>query len=591
LRTQDNYQYITSLGINCVDRPGDQKAVCPKCSINRRKQNDKSLYINVEKGVWKCYNPGCEWENGSGIPNRNMSQSQRTYTKPEGTALTLSEKVINYFRDERCISPETVRRFNVTAGETYMPQTSKNVMAIHFNYYRNGELVNIKYRDGAKNFKMSAGAELIFYGIDNVKQNDYIIITEGEFDAMSFADAGYDAVSVPNGASVSSQRLEYLENCYDWINGFKKIYIATDNDAPGVALATELARRLGRERCWRINFPEGCKDANDVLIKRDVFELANCYNTATPYPLESVISASDVYADLVTEMENGLTPGVTLSRFPSLSEFHTWRQGMLTVVTGAPGSGKSSWVDNIMVDLAREHGWVFGVWSSEKPNIARHLAELYQIFLDKSFYKTTFDTNRINKIDIDSYKEFFDRHFKFIDTGTANLTIEGLLEKGRQLIGRYGINCLILDNWATIEHSGSAKSNKHEYTGLALAKTTSFCRQNNCDVILVAHPNKGVNHSGKVRKAGGYDVSDSSHFFNLTDNGFTVYRNPETGLTDVTKWKNRWREIGGLGECYFKYNVLTGRFNEAEPVNTGQSQNHFYGQKITREDAERFATS
>lgn len=585
-----NYEYITSLGIKCYDRAGDQKAVCPKCSPNRRKPEEKSLYINVEKGAWKCYNPGCEWEKGSGVPNRSMSHASRTYTKPEGTAPDLNEKVINYFRDERGISPATVQNFKVTAGKVYMPQSKAEVMAIHFNYYRDGELVNIKYRDAKKDFKMVGGAELILYGMDNTTQQDYIIITEGEIDAMAFADAGYDAVSVPNGATTGSQRLEYIDNCYDWLSRFKRIYIATDADAPGQSLATELARRLGRERCWRINFPEDCKDANEVLLKYDVFKLADCYNNATPYPLESVLSVSDVYNSLIQEMENGLTPGVKLSRFQALSEIQSWRAGLLSAVTGAPGSGKSSFVDNLIVELAREHQWTIGIWSSEKPNIARHLAELYQIFLDKSFYVHSFDTNRINKIDIDTYREFFDRYFKFIDTRSADVSIEGLLNKGKELVGRYGINCLVLDNWATIEHSGSAKLNKHEYTGLALAKIGAFCKQNNCDVILVAHPNKGINQGGKVRKAGGYDVSDSSHFFNLVDNGFTVFRNQETGLTDVVKWKNRWRELGELGECHFRYNVMTGRFNEAEPVNTGQSSNHFYGQPIKKEDIHRFAS-
>ena len=584
----DNYDYIQSLGIKCQNRPGDQKAVCPKCAHTRKKKGDPSLYINVYKGVWKCYNPGCEWENGGGVPQQRTTM--REYKRPENTAPTLDDKVKQYFKDYRLISPATVEKFKVTAGETCMPQVGGNVMAIHFNYYRNGELINIKYKDAKKNFKMVGGAELIFYGMDNVTQNEYLVIGEGEEEAMVWAEAGFQAVSVPNGATTSDNaRLEYVDNCYEWLSKFRKIYIATDNDAPGQKLATELSRRLGRERCWLVKFPDDCKDGNDVLIKHDVFTLANCYNTAQPYPIESVLSIDDVYDSLLHELETGLTPGVKIESMPELSEIHTWRPGLLTVVTGAPGSGKSSMVDNWMVDLANEHRWRFGVWSSEKPKVERHITELYQIFLEKSAYISNFVTERITRTDIDTHREFFKEHFKFVDTGTADLTIDGLLSKGKELVRRYGINCLVLDNWATIEHSHTGKQSKHDYTGVALSKMALFAKQNDCDVILVAHPTKGVNQSGKVRVANGYDVSDSSHFFNLTDNGFTVYRNMETGQTELIKWKNRWREIGSLGKVCFSYNVLTGRFKEAEPVNTGQDATRFIGQTVSTDQAKKFA--
>lgn len=584
----DNYEYITNLGIKCKDRPGDQKAVCPKCAHTRKKSNDPSLYINVYKGVWKCYNPGCEWENGGGVPNQQRNMKE--YTRPESTASDLSQKVKDYFETYRLISAKTVEAFRVTAGETYMPQVQKNTMAIHFNYYRNGELINIKYKDSQKHFKMVGGAELIFYGMDTVKDFKYVIIGEGEEEAMCWYEAGYQGVSVPNGATASGNaKLEYIDNCYDWIDKFERIYIATDNDAPGQALAVELSRRLGRDRCYMVKFPDDCKDANDVLIKHDVFRLATCFNDAQPYPIESVISVNDVYDGLLNELENGLTPGVKISCMHDLSELHSWRPGQLINVTGAPNHGKSAFVDNVILELAKEHGWRIGIWSSEKPKVERHLAELYQIYLDKSFYVSSFDTNRINKKDIDDNKQFFDEHFKFVDTKSADLTIDGLLNKGKELVRRYGIRCLVLDNWSTIEHGPTGKQSRHDYAGVALSKMSIFCKTNGCDIILVAHPNKGINNGGKVRVANGYDVSDSSHFYNLVDSGFTVYRNFETGLTDVIKWKNRWRELGELGQCHFKYKVATGRFLQSDPVNTGQSQTKFIGQTITNEEAKKFA--
>ena len=579
-----NYDLITQAGISCKDRAGDQKVYCPKCRDQRKNKTDKSLSVNVDKGVWRCHNPGCDW---AGSVNR---KPMKTYNKPEGTADGVSDQVKAFFLN-RGISSKTVDEYRVTAGMAYMPQENKEVNALHFNYYRDGELVNIKYRDGKKNFKMVAGAELILYGMDTINNFDYLVITEGEFDAMSFHEVGIQAVSVPNGASSGSQRLEYIDNCIDWLDKFGKIFIATDADAPGQALSAELSRRLGRERCYTVLFPGGCKDANEVLTTMNAQALKDSYYQAKPLPLESVLTVNDVMPGLLTELETGLTPGDKLRSMPNLSEFHTWRSGQFGVITGIPGHGKSSAADNIIVSLASELGWPIGIWSAEKPKVERHIAELYQIYLDKSFYKFNLqynDTLSINKTDILTHKQFFDDHFYFIDTGTADITVEGLLAKGKELIRRYGIRLLLLDNWATIEHSSNNK-NRHEYTGNSLSKMALFCRDNDCDIMLVAHPTKIKEQTGSgSRIPKGYDISDSSHFYNLPDYGFTVYRNKETGQTDLIKWKNRWRELGEEGICHFTYKVQTGKFLPADPVNTGQSPNHFIGQTI-KTDAGRFA--
>lgn len=578
-----NHDLLIQQGIDCKDRAGDQKVFCPRCRDQRKNKSDKSLSVNVDKGVWRCHNPGCDW---SGSLQR---KPMKTYNKPEGTASEVSDQVKAFFQT-RGISGPTVDQFKVTAGSVYMPQVQKETNAIHFNYYRNGELVNIKYRDGKKNFRMVSGAELILYGMDTVKDYSYVIITEGEFDAMSFYEVGFQAVSVPNGASAGAQRLEYIDNCIDWLDKFDKIFIATDADAPGQTLSMELSRRLGRERCYTVSFPEDCKDANEVLTTLNPQALKDCYYSAKPLPLESILTVNDIIDSLMVELETGLTPGLPLRSMPNLSEFHTWRPGQFGVWTGIPGHGKSSAVDNIMVGLAAEHGWRFGIWSAEKPKVERHIAELYQIYLDKSFYKFNLhinDTFSITREDILSHKQFFDDHFYFIDTGTADITVEGLLAKGKELIRRYGINALVLDNWATIEHSG-AKTNKHEYAGMALSKMALFCRNNDCDIMLVAHPTKIKEQTGNgYRIPKGYDISDSSHFYNLPDYGMTIYRNKDTGQTDMVKWKNRWRELGSEGICHFTYKLSTGKFLPSDPINTGQSPNHFIGQTI--KDAQKFS--
>jgi twinkle protein len=87
-------------------------------------------------------------------------------------------------------------------------------------------------------------------------------------DCLSLHEAGiHNSVSVPNGASMGNQKLEYLDNCWEAFEGAKRIVLAVDSDAAGLSLREELARRLGKERCYTVSYPDGCKDANDVLLK------------------------------------------------------------------------------------------------------------------------------------------------------------------------------------------------------------------------------------------------------------------------------------------------------------------------------------
>jgi twinkle protein len=566
----DNFHKIKAYGIECRNIGGDQKVVCPKCSHDRKKKNDRCLSVNVEKGVWKCHNPGCEWEAGFGI-------TQKVYNKPERIETDIMKSAVDWLSG-RSISNATINKLGITSGNAYMPQVNKEVHTIQYNYYKNGKVVNIKYRDANKNFKMIAGAELTLYCMDLCVDKDYVIICEGEMDAASFWECGLQAVSVPNGASTG--RLEYLDSAIDFLNEFKRVYIATDMDKPGRELASELSRRLGKERCYEVIL--NGKDANDVLMTEGHESLKNAIKTSKLYPLEGVHTAESVYSSMLSELLNGSTPGKPLSEYPEFSTIHSWRPGLLTVVTGIPSHGKSSFVDNLIVQVAKELDWPIAVWSAEKPRPERHILELYSILLNKSIISQNYEGGKLSFADIENHREFFSSHFYLIDTGANDITVDGLLAKGRELVKRNGIKLLVLDNWVTIEHRLPNGSSKHEYSGQAISKMALWCKQNDCDIILVAHPKKMDREGRQYRVPNGYDISDSSNFFNLPDNGLTVYRNYETGQTEIHKWKNRWREIGNSGVVYMSYNKHTGKFTETAPVNTGQSKDHFIGEKIIK---------
>ena len=200
------------------------------------------------------------------------------YVKPNPPKIVskYSNELLSFFK-KRGISEKTLLSNKVSEGKEYIPQAGEERNTIQFNYYRNNELINIKYRDGDKNFKLVKDAERVMYGLDDIVGFDNAIIVEGEMDKLSFYEAGFkNCVSVPNGAS--NLKLEYLK---DFPENLKKVYIAVDNDEPGIKLGEELSRRIGRDICYRVDFGEN-KDANDVICNNG--NLSNLILNAKTYP-------------------------------------------------------------------------------------------------------------------------------------------------------------------------------------------------------------------------------------------------------------------------------------------------------------------
>ncbi|KAK3010668.1 hypothetical protein RJ639_011397, partial [Escallonia herrerae] len=237
-----------------------------------------------------------------------QAKPQRIITEQELGLQPLCNEVLAYFA-ERMISGETLRR-NAVMQRTYGDQ-----IVIAFPYRRNGGLVSCKYRDINKKFWQENDTEKIFYGLDDIEGASDIIIVEGEIDKLSMEEAGFrNCVSIPDGAppSVSTKDLpseiedkkyRYLWNCKAYLEKASRIILATDGDPPGQALAEELARRLGRERCWRVRWPEKgetgrFKDANEVLMYLGPRELRQVVENAELYPIQGLFNFSDYSSEI-----------------------------------------------------------------------------------------------------------------------------------------------------------------------------------------------------------------------------------------------------------------------------------------------------
>lgn len=146
--------------IDVHGKSGRVYTTCPQCSSQRKKKKAPCLAVDVEEGLWICNH--CGWAGGLGQGEKRFDAAWRKpqYRKPDPPPVKPIDPILAWF-DERQISPEVVMRNRIHGTTVYMPQVEDFVGAIAFPYYRGDELVNVKYRDREKNFRMEAGAELL----------------------------------------------------------------------------------------------------------------------------------------------------------------------------------------------------------------------------------------------------------------------------------------------------------------------------------------------------------------------------------------------------------------------------------------------
>jgi twinkle protein len=542
---------FSDFGIIVNKSKGQVKTKCPKCSHDRKKKSDPCLSVNIDEGIWNCHN--CGWK---GTLKQNNYMQEIKYTRPtkQPKYSNYTDDVINFFK-LRGISESTLISCRVSEGFEYMPQLGRETFTLQFNYYRDDELINIKYRDARKNFKLVKDAEKILYGLDDIKGYDEVIIVEGEMDKLAYYEAGYkNCVSVPNGAS--NMKMEYLN---DFPDDLKKVYVATDNDEPGRKLAEELSRIIGRDICYRVDFGEH-KDANEYLEKNK--SLKETIDRAKAYPLEGVIGVDSISLDIDDLYSNGLSRGDTTGHinFDRLFSFAT---SQLTVITGVPTHGKSNWLEYMCMKLASNSDWKFGIFSPEHYPLQLHFSVLAEKFIGKTFRKVS-KYERMTKSDLNFAKKFISSRFNWIRPDGDVFTIDAILEAAAGLVKRHGIKGLIIDPYNKI-HANIGSQSETQYINDFLTKLTIFKQKYDIHIFLVAHPRKmQKKDNGLYDVPTLYDIAGSANFYNQVDNGITVYRNFETECTHVYVQKVKFRHIGELGEACFKYNLQNGRYYELQ---------------------------
>lgn len=529
---------------------GNEAIQCPACRDDRKKKNSKPFSWDHIKGCGICHH--CE---ATFVIEKEI-QPQKNYIKPVFNNNThLSEKVVKWFQG-RSISQETITEAKISEGLQWMPQTGKEENTIQFNYFRDGELINTKFRDGAKNFKLVKDAELIFYNLDGIKNSATCVITEGEIDCLSWIEAGItNVVSVPNGAS-KGQKLDYLDNCFDYFDNKTKIYLSTDNDEPGRILRDELARRLGIERCYKIDFGS-LKDANEFLVYHGSDNLKGLLDTASEFPLEGVYSINEKWQDVEDIYLNGMPQGDKTGD-PLLDDHIGFMPGELTIVTGIPGHGKSIYLDQLSIGLAINSDYKFGICSPESYPLAFYFTRLIKRIIGKKFSRFNITLSELQQV----RSWLSERYFMIMPP--QGYQIDEILSLARQLVLRKGINALILDPWNRLEKNIPQGMSESNYIVLCLTKLIEFAQKSGVHVFLVAHPTKMQKEKDGInfQVPNLYSISGSAHFFNIPHNGFTVYRNYASQKTEIHIQKVKWEHIGKTGMVEYCYNPENARFDD-----------------------------
>ena len=534
---------------------GKAQGTCPLCSSDRqpKKQKLKCASYDWERGLGTCHNCDTSFQLHT---YQRKGASEKVYVRPEvrvNNEKPIGTKVVEWFKT-RGISQKTLTDLNVGEGPEFMPQTGKTENVIKFNYMMGDQLINIKYRDGRKNFKLFKGAEKVFYNINSIIGFDTCVLVEGEMDVLALHEAGVtNAISVPNGATLNSNNLEYLDACIDYFEDKEKIILAVDSDEAGQALQAELIRRLGSEVCYLASF-EDCKDANEYLQKYGKTKLLERITNSRPVPLENVTTFKDIEDDNTDFVRHGFKKGyqVGLSNFDRIFSTYT---GQFITVTGIPSSGKSDFVDQMVVGYNANYGWKTAFASPENVPTYLHAHKLMRKTWQGMPSKEDIGTDKWNQVADHCNSNYF-----HIDM--ERYTLESVLKKGAELVKRKGIKCLVIDPFNKIRDVDCKTEDVNRYTMEYLTKIEVFAKKYDVLVFVVAHPTKMYkDKDGKIEEPTMYSIKGGGEWYDASYHGLLVHRDYENKTVKCKVLKVKFQNLGeNQAEAHFKWEPKSGCF-------------------------------
>ena len=458
-----------------------------------------------------------------------------------------------WYLNKRKISNETINLLDISADK------NGNIV---FNYYdTDDELVLVKYRPshsvkkGEVKTWCQSGADTsnVLWNMTHVRPNGTLLICEGEIDCASFIEAGfYQTVSVPLGA----QNFKWIEENWDFLQGFDTIIIAGDGDKAGQKMVKEACARLSFTNVKYLEYPKEyieydennnpvkrfpTKDANAVLQKFGASYLFNLVLNAKETPIDSVIKMANVEEMNVYDMD-GIEVGIKRLDDELIKIFC----GGVTIITGKASAGKTTFLNQIALS-AMDGGMPVFLFSRELVNamskdwyktVGAGIRNMHQIEIED---KRTGKLRTVWVVNKDA-KTKMDNHYKdmlYVYRDEASNDAETLLNTMEQLARRRGVKCFLIDNLMTVllpeDKDGGVNGAQTKF----ISSLTRFSIKYNAICILVAHPRK----TASGQEIGLDDVSGSMNIVNLATR--TI------GLRRVTD-----KEKEDEGNKYHNYDVI-----------------------------------
>ena len=435
-----------------------------------------------------------------------------------------------------------------------------------FNFYdTNDVLTMVKYRPSHSVDKSSGQAKTwcqkdadttpLLFNMNRVNTSKPLLITEGEIDCASAIEAGYlNTVSVPLGAG----NLHWLEENWDWLDLFDSIIIWSDNDEAGEKMRKECIYRLGTWRTKYIITPQyyekngrqiPIKDVNDCLQMGGSEFVMSLISDAKDVPVKSVVDYSDIEELDVSKMD-GIKTGIK----PLDNELIKIYYGTLTILSGRPGSGKTSIVDQAVAHTIDEEKPVF-LYSREMPE--RMSANWFNIIIagrrnleerrnseGKEYYVVPYKTQK-------QMQDYY-RGKLFIYKDSEPNDVQSVLRSAEECVRKFGCKFIVLDNLMMIDLQCS-ESDKNTAQTNFINDLIKFAAKFNVAVILIAHPRKTQDQNSDIEM---YDISGSSNIINLAMRSIGLRRVSKKEKEDP---KSKW------GKCDVVLTIIKDRmFGKAD---------------------------
>lgn len=393
-----------------------------------------------------------------------------------------------------------------------------------FNYYdTNDTLTMVKYRPSHKINKEAGenknwcqpGADTcpILYNINRINTSQPLLICSGELDCAAAVECGWtNAVSIPLGDG----NTQWVDRCWDWLEQFDSIIIAADNDESGEKYLKGIIPRLGSWRCKTMQIPRTyktedgvvhkIKDVNEALLWMGKAAVYNLILSAKDNPIPSVIDMSEVKAKDYSSM-----PGVETGIVPIDKELMRLFYGTLTVLTGLPGSGKSSILCQIVAN-ALDNGVNTWMFSGELPEYMEKSWHLYVMAGPRNVNQYQSKEGDFYYRVKDGVEDAIDEEYRgrwFLYRDDYDKDMDSLMEAMICSARKYGSKLFILDNFMTID-IGNTDDELKEQTNV-VKRLIDFSKKYDVATILVCHPRK----IQKNTNVGIQDISGTSNIVNL----------------------------------------------------------------------------